>query len=41
MRQASHQAGAVMEAPNVEAVARIHERAGHPADEIYPVPVEA
>jgi hypothetical protein len=31
----------VSEAPSAEAVARIHERAGHPADEIYPVPVEA
>jgi len=25
------------EAPNIEAVKRIHERAGHPADEIYEV----
>jgi hypothetical protein len=31
----------ISEAPNADAVARIHERAGHPADEIYPVPVEA
>ena len=30
----------VSEAPNAEAVQRIHERAGHPATEIYPVPVE-
>lgn len=28
------------EAPNEEAVRRIHERAGHPADEIHPVPLE-
>ena len=31
----------VSEAPNADAVRRIHERAGHPADEVYPVPVEA
>ena len=30
----------VAEAPSADAVRRIHERAGHPADEIYPVPVE-
>lgn len=29
------------EAPNAEAVKKIHERAGHPADEVYPVPVQA
>lgn len=29
------------EGPNMEAVRRIHERAGHPADEIYEVPVQA
>jgi hypothetical protein len=29
------------EAPNAEAVRRIHERAGHPADNIYEVPVQA
>ncbi len=29
------------EAPNAEAVQRIHERAGHPADQIYEVPVQA
>lgn len=29
------------EAPNAEAVQRIHERAGHPADHIYAVPVQA
>lgn len=27
------------EAPSTEAVQRIHERAGHPPDNIYPVPV--
>lgn len=29
------------EAPSAEAVKRIHERAGHPADEVYEVPVQA
>lgn len=29
------------EAPSEEAVRKIHERAGHPADEVYPVPVQA
>ncbi|CAM3172924.1 SCO4226 family nickel-binding protein [Nocardioides dubius] len=29
------------EAPDAEAVQRIHERAGHPADSIYQVPVQA
>ena len=29
------------EAPNAEAVQRIHERAGHPADQIFEVPVQA
>jgi hypothetical protein len=29
------------EAPSAEAVKIIHERAGHPADEVYPVPVQA
>jgi hypothetical protein len=29
------------EAPNAEAVKRIHERAGHPTDEVYEVPVQA
>ncbi len=29
------------EAPNADAVRRIHERAGHPADEVYEVPVQA
>ncbi|XAS66347.1 SCO4226 family nickel-binding protein [Micrococcaceae bacterium Sec5.7] len=27
------------EAPSADAVQRIHERAGHPADEIHPVPL--
>jgi hypothetical protein len=30
----------VSEAPNADAVKRIHERTGHPATEVYPVPVE-
>lgn len=29
------------EAPSAEAVRRIHERAGHPADQVYEVPVQA
>jgi hypothetical protein len=29
------------EAPNADAVRRIHERAGHPADNVYEVPVQA
>ena len=29
------------EAPDAGAVQRIHERSGHPADQIYPVPVKA
>lgn len=28
------------EAPNAEAVRKIHERAGHPADDVYPIKVE-
>ena len=28
------------EAPSAEAVKRIHERAGHPTDEVYPVPLQ-
>lgn len=28
------------EAPNAEAVQRVHERAGHPADNIHEVPVQ-
>ena len=30
----------ISEAPNAEAVQKIHEKAGHPATEVYPVPVE-
>ena len=29
------------EAPSAEAVKKIHEMTGHPADEVYPVPVQA
>ena len=29
------------EAPDADAVMKIHERAGHPTDEVYPVPVQA
>ena len=29
------------EGPSAEAVQKIHERAGHPADEVYPLTVEA
>ncbi|MDQ3660303.1 MAG: SCO4226 family nickel-binding protein [Actinomycetota bacterium] len=29
------------EAPNAEAVKRVHERAGHGTDEVYEVPVQA
>jgi uncharacterized protein DUF4242 len=29
------------EAPDMDAVKRVHERSGHPADEIYEVPVQA
>jgi hypothetical protein len=29
------------EAPNADAVKRIHERAGHPVDQVYEVPVQA
>jgi hypothetical protein len=29
------------EAPSADAVQRIHERAGHPADNIYEVPIQA
>jgi Protein of unknown function (DUF4242) len=27
--------------PNADAIKRIHERAGHPTDEVYEVPVQA
>jgi hypothetical protein len=36
----SGRAFCLSEAPNKEAVQRIHERAGHPADEIYEVSFE-
>ena len=29
------------EGPSAEAVKKIHERAGHPADEVYEVPIQA
>ena len=29
------------EGPSAEAVKKIHDRTGHPADDIYPVPVQA
>jgi hypothetical protein len=29
------------EAPDADAVRKIHDRTGHPADEVYPVPVQA
>jgi hypothetical protein len=29
------------EAPDADAIQRIHTRTGHPADQIYPVPVQA
>ncbi len=29
------------EGPDADAVRRVHERAGHPAVEVYPVPVQA
>lgn len=29
------------DAPSAEAVKKIHERAGHPTDEVYEVPVQA
>jgi hypothetical protein len=28
------------DAPSAEAIQRVHQRAGHPADEIHPVPLE-
>lgn len=30
----------ISEAPDADAVRRIHERTGHPAVDVYPVPVE-
>ena len=29
------------EAPDAEAVKRVHAKSGHPTDEVYPVPVQA
>ena len=29
------------DAPDADAVRRVHEKAGHPADEVHPVPVQA
>jgi predicted NUDIX family NTP pyrophosphohydrolase len=31
----------ISEAPSADAVRRIHERAGHPAAEVFPVTIEA
>ncbi|MBA3851871.1 MAG: SCO4226 family nickel-binding protein [Chloroflexi bacterium] len=36
----SGMAWCLSEAPSAEAVRKIHERAGHPPAEVYPVPVE-
>lgn len=36
---ASGQVYCLSEAPNAEAIQRIHERTGHPADEVHPVPL--
>jgi hypothetical protein len=30
----------ISEAPDADAVKRIHERTGHPAPEVYPIPVD-
>jgi hypothetical protein len=30
----------ISEAPSADAIRRIHERSGHPATDVYPVPVE-
>jgi hypothetical protein len=38
---ASGKVWCISEAPDAEAVRRVHEQAGHPAHEVYPVPVEA
>jgi uncharacterized protein DUF4242 len=35
----SGQVYCLSEAPNAEAIRRIHERTGHPADEVHPVPL--
>jgi len=37
---ASGQVWCLSEAPSAEAVKKIHERAGHPTDEVYEVPVQ-
>jgi hypothetical protein len=37
----SGQVWCISEAPDADAVRRIHERAGHPAAQVFPVPVEA
>jgi hypothetical protein len=29
------------EGPDADAVRRVHEKTGHPADDVYPVPVQA
>ncbi|MFJ3878965.1 SCO4226 family nickel-binding protein [Streptomyces sp. NPDC090077] len=36
---ASGEVYCLSEAPSADAVRRIHERAGHPADEVHPVPL--
>jgi len=36
----SGRAGGLAEAPNAEAVKKIHRRTGHPAEEVFPVPVQ-
>jgi hypothetical protein len=35
----SGQVYCLSEAPSAEAIRRIHERTGHPADEVHPVPL--
>jgi hypothetical protein len=37
----SGKAFCLAEGPDAEAVKRVHEKAGHPAQEIYPVPITA
>jgi len=37
----SGMAWCLSEAPNADAVKKIHERTGHPADDVFPVPVQA
>jgi hypothetical protein len=36
----SGMAWCLSEAPNAEAVKKIHQRTGHPAEEVFPVPVQ-